>query len=223
MSVLPVEAVSDNLKSASAGSVSAANTDDFDTVYQNTLSSTKSLSEIFEEAAAKYDIDVNLLEAVAKAESNFNPNDTSSAGAMGIMQLMPATAKELGVTDAYDAEQNIMGGAKYLSNLLKKYDGDVSLTLAAYNAGPGNVAKYGGIPPFTETQNYVKKVLSYMQEGVSVPDDEYESSYYVSEASKSAEKAQSTFRYKNSDNVVTIVHAGSDESTTETAASAVSD
>ena len=80
---------------------------------------------------------------------------------MGVMQLMPATAESLGVTNAFDAYQNIMGGAKYISSLLTKYNGDVSLALAAYNAGSGNVAKYGGIPPFTETQNYVSKVIGY--------------------------------------------------------------
>jgi len=78
---------------------------------------------------------------------------------------MPDTAKSLGVTDPYNAEQNINGGAKYLSNLLKKYDGDIDKTLAAYNAGPGNVAKYGGVPPFKETQNYVSKIKSILGEG----------------------------------------------------------
>jgi len=89
---------------------------------------------------------------------------------MGVMQLMPSTATSLGVTDAYDAKQNIMGGAKYLSSLLTKYSGNVSYALAAYNAGSGNVAKYNGIPPFKETQNYVAKITGYMQSGVTLPD-----------------------------------------------------
>lgn len=120
------------------------------------------LNAIFEEAASTFGVSVNLLKAIARAESNFNPNAVSSAGAVGIMQLMPATAASLGVTNSYDARENIMGGAKLISQLLSKYNGDTSLALAAYNAGSGNVDKYGGIPPFTETQNYVKKVLSYM-------------------------------------------------------------
>ena len=98
------------------------------------------------------------LVAVAKVESNYNSNAVSRSGASGVMQLMPATARGLGVTDVFDAKQNINGGAKYLASLYKKYDGDLELTLAGYNAGPGNVAKYGGIPPFKETQNYIVKV-----------------------------------------------------------------
>lgn len=134
------------------------------------LTCSTDLEGIFETAASTYNIPLNLLKAVAKAESDFDPNCTSSSGAMGIMQLMPATAKELGVTDAYDPKQNIMGGAKYLAENLKIFNGDTKLAVAAYNAGRGAVKKYNGIPPYTETQNYVKKVLSFMNEAISVPD-----------------------------------------------------
>lgn len=118
------------------------------------------LNEYFQQAANTYGLDVNLLKCIAYAESTFRPNLTSSAGAMGVMQLMPSTAEGLGVRDAFDPEQNILGGAKYISIQLKRFNGDIELALAAYNAGPGNVQKYGGIPPFTETQNYVKKIMN---------------------------------------------------------------
>ena len=129
----------------------------------------KTLDELFETASQTYGVDVNLLKAVAMTESGFLPYTTSKSGAMGIMQIMPQTAEYLGITNAYDPYENIMGGARLLSEHLSKYGGDVSLALAAYNAGSSNVDKYGGIPPFEETQNYVPKVLNYYAQGVTIP------------------------------------------------------
>lgn len=118
------------------------------------------LNEYFQLASETYGVDVKLLKCIAYAESNFNPDATSRSGAMGVMQLMPKTAEGLGVTDGYDAKQNIMGGAKYISIQLKRFDGNIEYALAAYNAGPNRVVEYGGIPPFEETQNYVKKIMN---------------------------------------------------------------
>lgn len=123
-----------------------------------------SMEAVFQEASRTYDIPPAVLKAVAKAESNFNPNAKSHCGAMGVMQLMPATARSLGVSDPWNARQNIMGGSKYLRDMLNKYDGNLKLALAAYNAGSGNVDKYGGVPPFAETQNYVKKIFGFLKQ-----------------------------------------------------------
>lgn len=111
-------------------------------------------------AAAKHGIDPALLAGLVKQESGFNPAATSSAGAKGLTQLMPATARSLGVTDATDPLQALDGGAKYLKQQLDRFGGDERLALAAYNAGPGAVQRFGGIPPYAETQGYVQKVLA---------------------------------------------------------------
>ena len=118
--------------------------------------------DIVSEAAALYRLDPHMIRAVMQTESAFNPMAVSPVGALGLMQLMPALAAELGATDPLDPRQNIMAGSRYLRQLLDSHRGNVRLALASYNAGPGNVAKYGTIPPFKETQNYVKKVTGLL-------------------------------------------------------------
>jgi soluble lytic murein transglycosylase-like protein len=114
-------------------------------------------------ASAKYGVSASLIRAVIQAESGYNPQAVSRAGAGGLMQLMPGTAKHLKVADRFDPSQNVDGGVRYLKFLLDTFKGDVSLALAAYNAGLSKVAKYGGIPPYEETRTYVSRVLSYMR------------------------------------------------------------
>lgn len=122
------------------------------------LKASNNIDQIINQAAQQYSVPAKLIKAVIQQESSFNTNAVSKTGAAGLMQLMPGTAKSLGVSDVFDPEQNILAGSKYLKQLLDKYDGKIDLALAAYNAGPANVDKYGGIPPFDETANYVRKV-----------------------------------------------------------------
>lgn len=116
------------------------------------------LDQIIEEAAAKHGVDSNLVRAVIKVESNFNPRAVSRKGAMGLMQLMPSTARSLRVSNPFDAQQNVDGGVRHLKKLLEDFDGDVTKAAAAYNAGAGAVSRNGGVPPYAETQQYVRRV-----------------------------------------------------------------
>lgn len=118
---------------------------------------------IIKQASSTHGVSEGLIKAVMHTESGFNVNARSPVGAQGLMQLMPATARRFNVSNAYDPQQNIMAGAKYLAWLLKRFNGDQSLAIAGYNAGEGNVSKYGGIPPFRETQDYVRRVNSRYQ------------------------------------------------------------
>ena len=119
--------------------------------------------QIIKTCSLKYGVNPCLVKAVIHAESGYNPNAVSRKGASGLMQLMPATAKSLKVADRFNPKDNVEGGVKYLRFLLDTFRGDVSLAVAAYNAGLGSVAKYGGIPPYNETRTYVTRVLSYMK------------------------------------------------------------
>ena len=142
---------------STGNSVNATSGTDFDKIY-NDIAVDDSLESIFAEAAKEFGINENFLKAVAKAESGFDPDAVSGCGAQGIMQLMPFTSESYGVTDPFDAKQNIYAGAQLLSELLDNYNGNATLALAAYNAGSGSVQKYGGVPPYDETVNYINKI-----------------------------------------------------------------
>jgi soluble lytic murein transglycosylase-like protein len=139
-------------QSASA-KISAAN-------FRGPLATSADIDSAIEQAAARHNVDPNLVRAVVKVESNFNPNAVSRKGAMGLMQLMPSTARQLKVKNPFDPEQNVDAGVRHLKQLLESYGGDVKLTLAAYNAGAGAVARSSGVPHYAETQNYVRRITN---------------------------------------------------------------
>ncbi|HWY20039.1 MAG TPA: lytic transglycosylase domain-containing protein [Candidatus Acidoferrum sp.] len=128
--------------------------------FRGAASTPADIDTAIEQAAARHNVDPNLVRAVVKVESNFNPNAVSRKGAMGLMQLMPATARQLKVKNPFDPEQNVDAGVRHLKQLLESYGGDVKLTLAAYNAGAGAVARSSGVPHYTETQNYVRRITN---------------------------------------------------------------
>lgn len=134
----------------------------------------KSMIGIIEKASFKYDLDPDLIHSVIEIESAGDPSVISNKGAKGLMQLMDSTASEMGVKNPFNPQQNIFGGAKYLRKMLDRYDGDTTLALAAYNAGPGAVDKYKGIPPFTETQDYVSKVFQNYSEKIATKNNNYQ-------------------------------------------------
>ncbi len=127
------------------------------------------LAALLSDAATTHGVDPRLLAAVANQESRFNPRAVSAVGACGIMQIMPATARFLGITDVFDVRENVLGGARYLRTLLDTFHGDLDLTLAAYNAGPGAVQKYNGVPPYRETRAYIASVRAAYERALRGP------------------------------------------------------
>ncbi|MBW1698768.1 MAG: transglycosylase SLT domain-containing protein [Deltaproteobacteria bacterium] len=146
------------IKESPSSDVATRSTDRAGSVYS---SNTSLYDRYIAEAAKRYGISISLIKAIIKAESNFDPWAVSKKGALGLMQIMPQNLKSLKIKDPFDPEQNIMGGVQYFKQLLKRFDDNLRLAIAAYNAGPENVEQYDRIPPFKETEHYVRRVLQY--------------------------------------------------------------
>lgn len=138
--------------------------DDIADAVEEEIDARAALEPIIQEAALLHGVDPDLIKAVIQTESRFDPRASSGAGAKGLMQLMPRTAKSVGIEDPFDPRQNIFGGVKYLSQMLERYNGNTALALAAYNAGPGNVRRHRGMPPFRETRGYVSKIAKLVSD-----------------------------------------------------------
>jgi soluble lytic murein transglycosylase-like protein len=161
----------------------AAQDSNFSTAARNRSLSASKIDRFIDEAAARHHVDPNLVRALVQVESNFNPSAVSSKGAMGLMQLMPDTARKYDVSNPFDAAQNVEAGVRHLKGLLENFKGNVSLSLAAYNAGQGAVERNGGIPPYTETRNYVKRITNIMGSG---PDLAYQRQAFPIEVHRDA-------------------------------------
>ena len=157
-----------NTASKTLESTDAPSSETSSTRMDETSRDDRAVQQAIQRAAARYRVPSGLIQSVIRSESNFKTDAVSPAGAQGLMQLMPATARELGVTTPFDVHQNVDGGTRYLRQMLDRFEGNVKIALAAYNAGPGTVSRYGGMPPYRETQAYVKKVL----EAANLPENE---------------------------------------------------
>jgi SLT domain-containing protein len=183
----------------------AAASSDFGQYLNKAMGKNSRLDDIFQAAGQQYNISPTLLKSVAQAESSLNPNAVSRCGAQGIMQLMPSTARSLGVQNSFDPVQNIFGGARYLRQMLDRFGNNVPLALAAYNAGPGAVAKYQGVPPYAETISYVNKIMGAGQTVIQAPARSSAAASTATEAAESIAQRLPDKIVKNNPEIASII------------------